>query len=64
MDQQIILQDMEEYSKTINIKNNFDIKLIPEIIVNAYQNNLKCVTIYRDKSRENQPMNKILCETC
>jgi ribonucleoside-diphosphate reductase alpha chain len=51
-------------SKTINIKNNFDIKLIPEIIVNAYQNNLKCVTIYRDKSRENQPMNKILCETC
>lgn len=44
-------------SKTINVQEHTTIKDIEKILVQAYELNLKGVTIYRDKSRDKQVLN-------
>jgi ribonucleoside-diphosphate reductase alpha chain len=46
-------------SKTINVPHDTTPDDISNIIEQAYDHNLRCVTIYRDQSRMNQP-----CLTC
>lgn len=46
-------------SKTINLANNATIADVENIYYNAWKLNLKGITIYRDGSKEYQPLNKI-----
>ena len=46
-------------SKTINLSNDADVETVEKIYMWAWKNKLKGITIYRDGSKENQPLNKI-----
>ena len=46
-------------SKTINLPNDADIETVEKIYMWAWKNKLKGITIYRDGSKDNQPLNKI-----
>ena len=46
-------------SKTINLPNDADVEIVEKIYMWAWKNKLKGITIYRDGSKENQPLNKI-----
>ncbi|MCL2475021.1 MAG: vitamin B12-dependent ribonucleotide reductase [Chloroflexi bacterium] len=43
-------------SKTVNFENNATIKEVADVYMQAYKSGLKGITIYRDGSRDNQPM--------
>jgi len=44
-------------SKTVNFSHEPPKKMSPMSNMLAYEKNLKGITIYRDRSREGQPMN-------
>ena len=44
-------------SKTVNFRENASREDIKETFIMAFENNLKGITVYRDKSRNFQPMN-------
>ena len=46
-------------SKTINLPNDADIETVEKIYMWAWKNKLKGITIYRDGSKDNQPLNKV-----
>jgi ribonucleoside-diphosphate reductase alpha chain len=48
-------------SKTINLANGVDVSVVLDVIVEAYHNKLKGITVYRDGSRSFQPK-KIKCD--
>jgi len=48
-------------SKTINLANDVDVKVVLDVILEAYHSKLKGITVYRDGSRLFQPK-KIKCD--
>ena len=51
-------------SKTINVPSSFTIENIVEVYKYAHRKGLKGVTVYRDMSKENQPIQKCEGEVC
>ena len=51
-------------SKTVNLPENYEKHLLPSMIEYAHQKGAKCITFYRDNSRQNQPLPLSECSTC